>query len=79
MLLIIKFTITEQDSDIKLSEREKEILQMVRKGMLSKEISEKLYLSIHTVNKHRQNIMQKMNTNNILEAIEYARKLGLLD
>lgn len=76
---IIPFAVAEQDSDIKLSEREKEILQMVRKGMLSKEISEKLSLSIHTVNKHRQNIMQKMSTNNILEAIEYARKLGLLD
>lgn len=52
---------------------------MVSKGMLSKEISDKLFLSIHTVNKHRQNIMQKMNTNNVLEAIDYARKLGLLD
>ena len=47
--------------------------------MLSKEISNKLSLSIHTVNKHRQNIMQKMNADNIIEAMEYARKLGLLD
>jgi DNA-binding CsgD family transcriptional regulator len=47
--------------------------------MLSKEISDKLFLSIHTVNKHRQNIMQKMNTNNLLQSIDYARKLGLLD
>lgn len=76
---IVPFSIFEQESDIKLSEREKEILQMVRKGMQSKEISDKLFLSIHTVNKHRQNIMQKMNTNNVLEAIDYARKLGLLD
>ena len=29
--------------------------------MLSKEISDRLSVSIHTVNKHRQNIMQKMN------------------
>ena len=47
--------------------------------MLSKKISNKLSVSIHTVNKHRQNIMQKMNANNIIEAMEYARKLGLLD
>jgi len=52
---------------------------MIRKGMLSKEISDKLFLSIHTVNKHRQNIMQKMNTSNIIEALDYARKLGLTD
>ncbi len=76
---IVPLAAVEQESGIKLSEREKEILQMVRKGMLSKEISDKLSLSIHTVNKHRQNIMQKMNTNNVLESIEYARKLGLLD
>jgi len=76
---IVPFTIAEQEKDIKLSEREKEILELVRKGLQSKEISNKLFLSIHTVNKHRQNIMQKMNTNNVLEAIDYARKLGLLD
>lgn len=39
----------------------------------------KFAISIHTVNKHRQNMMQKMNADNIIEAIEYARKLGLLD
>ncbi|MDR2057091.1 MAG: helix-turn-helix transcriptional regulator [Dysgonamonadaceae bacterium] len=75
---IVPFAIIEQENDIKLSKREKEILKLVSKGMLSKEISNKLFLSIHTVNKHRQNIMQKMNTNNVLEAIDYARKLGLL-
>ena len=32
-----------------------------------------------SVNNHRQNILQKMNTDNVVEAINYARKLGLLD
>lgn len=76
---IIPFTIAEQETDIRLSEREKEILELARQGLQSKEISDRLFLSIHTVNKHRQNIMQKMNTNNVLEAIDYARKLGLLE
>lgn len=76
---IVPFSIVGRESDIKLSDREKEILKMASEGMLSKEISDKLFLSIHTVNKHRQNIMQKMNTNNVLEAINYAKKLGLLD
>jgi len=75
---IIPFTIAEQETDIRLSDREKEILELARQGLQSKEISDRLFLSIHTVNKHRQNIMQKMNTNNVLEAIDYARKLGLL-
>ena len=76
---IVPFSILKQKNDIKLSVREKEILELASRGLQSKEISTKLFLSIHTVNKHRQNIMQKMNTNNVVEAIDYARKLGLLD
>lgn len=69
----------EEKERVGFTSREKEILLLIRSGMLSKEISEKLSVSIHTVNKHRQNIMQKMNTDNIIGAMEYARKLGLLD
>ena len=76
---VIPYTFVETGNNVKLSDREKEILGLARKGMLTKEISDKLSLSIHTVNKHRQNIMQKMNADNILEAIDYARKLGLLE
>ncbi len=76
---ILPFPIAANDSGIVLSTREKEILELVRKGMQSKEISDRLLISIHTVNKHRQNIMQKMNADNVLEAIEYARRLGLVD
>ena len=69
----------EEKELIEFTPREKEILLLIKSGMLSKEISIRLSVSIHTVNKHRQNIMQKMNADNIIEAIEYARKLGLLD
>lgn len=69
----------EEKERVEFTSREKEILLLIRSGMLSKEISDKLSVSIHTVNKHRQNIMQKMNTDNIIGAMEYARKLGLLD
>lgn len=62
-----------------LSKRETEILKMVNEGMLSKEISDKLSISIHTVNGHRQKILEKLHVDNIVEAINYARKLRLLD
>ena len=75
---IAPFSIAKKTAGIELSIREMEILELARKGMLSKEISNKLSISIHTVNKHRQNIMSKMNADNLLEAIDYARKLGLL-
>ncbi|MDR2920808.1 MAG: LuxR C-terminal-related transcriptional regulator [Tannerella sp.] len=69
----------EEKGLVEITRREKEILLLIKSGMLSKEISDRLSVSIHTVNKHRQNIMQKMNADNIIEAMEYARKLGFLD
>ncbi|MDR1601662.1 MAG: LuxR C-terminal-related transcriptional regulator [Tannerella sp.] len=61
-----------------LSPREIEILQMVGDGMLSKEISDRLYISVHTVNTHRQRILEKLNVDNSMEAVKYASALGLL-
>lgn len=61
-----------------LSKREKEIFNFVKDGLLSKEISEKLNISIHTVNTHRQNILKKLAANNSIEAIQYAQKLNLV-
>ena len=43
-----------------LSEREKEIIVCVAKGMSNKEIAEELYLSVHTVTTHRRNISAKL-------------------
>lgn len=66
------------DGTVKLTKREKEILLLVKHGLLSKEISDKLSISINTVNIHRQNILQKTHTNNSIEAIRFAEKMGLL-
>jgi len=68
----------ERSFDEILSDREKEILQLIRLGRRSKEIAEKLSLSIHTVNRHRQNIFQKLNVTNALEACRIADGAGLL-
>ncbi|MDR1706789.1 MAG: LuxR C-terminal-related transcriptional regulator [Prevotella sp.] len=75
---IAPFAIRENTINNPLSKRELEILKMASEGMLSKEISEKLSISIHTVNGHRQNILQKMNVQNLQEAIYLARMQGLL-
>ncbi len=61
-----------------LSEREIEILRLINQGFLSKEISEKLFISIHTVSKHRQNILEKLKVDTSIEAIKYASALGIL-
>lgn len=47
----------------KLTEREKEICYYLKKGYTSKEISQKLFISVHTVNKHTRNIYRKAGVN----------------
>jgi DNA-binding CsgD family transcriptional regulator len=65
-------------STIKLSAREKQILTLIKEGFISKEIAEKLFLSIHTVNTHRQRILEKLNADSSIDAIRYASSLNLL-
>jgi len=61
-----------------LTLREKEILVLIGKGIISKEIAAKLNISINTVNRHRQNILEKLNVNNSIEAVRTAEALSLL-
>lgn len=64
--------------DKQLTSREKEILSLASRGFLSKEIAGKLQLSIYTVNNHRKNILAKLNVDNVIEAINTARALGII-
>jgi DNA-binding CsgD family transcriptional regulator len=52
-----------------LTLREIEVLELITKGKTSKKISEKLNISILTVNKHRQNIINKTSKSSIKELI----------
>ncbi|MBP3433541.1 MAG: helix-turn-helix transcriptional regulator [Alistipes sp.] len=61
-----------------LSEREKQILTLIREGMSSKQIADLLSISIHTVNRHRQNILEKLSVGNTYEAITAAMAMRLL-
>ena len=68
-----------KDSSLpKLSAREQEVLGLIREGLISKEIADRLYISVHTVNTHRQRILEKLKVGNSHEAIIYASRLGLL-
>jgi DNA-binding CsgD family transcriptional regulator len=60
-----------------LSDREKEVLHLIRKGKMSKEIADSLSISINTVNRHRQNILEKLRVNNSIEACRTAEFMGL--
>lgn len=65
-------------SPVNLTNREIEILRLIQKGMLSKEIADKLCISIHTVNIHRQNLLRKLGVQNSFEAIRLGQECGLL-
>ena len=65
---IVPFAI-ESAADTLLTPREREVLALAKEGMFSKEISEKLNISIHTVNRHRQNILEKLQVDSMIEAI----------
>uniref|UniRef100_A0AAU6WK21 LuxR C-terminal-related transcriptional regulator n=1 Tax=Chryseobacterium endophyticum TaxID=1854762 RepID=A0AAU6WK21_9FLAO len=52
-----------------LSSREMEILKYVGEGFTSKEIAEMLCISINTVSRHRQNILEKLKVKNSVKAI----------
>ncbi len=67
-----------EDSFDLLSPREREILQLVAEGNSSKEVATLLNLSVHTVETHRANIMQKLGLRGIPELILYAVRKGLI-
>lgn len=62
-----------------LSSREKMVLQMIQNGKSSKMIGDSLNISKHTVDRHRQNIIAKLQVNNTAEACHKAIRLGLIE
>lgn len=61
-----------------LTRREKEILSLLDQGLSSQEIASRLSLSIHTIDTHRKNMLQKLNVHNTPALLKAASKLGLL-
>ena len=61
-----------------VSEREIEIIKHIAFGLSNKQIADKLCLSLHTINTHRKNIMQKLHVNNTAGIVMFAVKNNLL-
>ncbi len=60
-----------------LTAREREILKLIADGCTSREIAEKLFISLKTVLGHRTKIMSKLDLHNRTELIKYAMRKGL--
>ena len=67
-----------EDSYDLLTPREREILQLVAEGRTNKEVANLLNLSVHTVDAHRGNILQKLNLHGLTELILYAVRKGII-
>ena len=61
-----------------LSEREREVLQLVAEGRSSKEIAELLSISPATVETHRAHLLQKLRLHNTVEVVRYATRRGIV-
>lgn len=61
-----------------LTERERTVLQLIGRGMSSAEISGLLSISLHTVSRHRQNILDKLQVRNSVEACRVAREMKII-
>ena len=75
--MMINFISSEQEKqspDIKepLTRRELEILRLICDGLSSKDIGEKLFISINTVETHRKRILMKLNVKNSVGVVKYA-------
>lgn len=64
--------------NLNFSARELEIVQLLARGLTSREIASRLYLSTDTVDEHRQRILQKTNTRNVAELVGLAARVGIL-
>jgi DNA-binding NarL/FixJ family response regulator len=67
-----------QDSYDLLTDREREVLQLLAEGRSNKEVAALLGLSIHTVDTHRTNFMQKLGLHNTAEIVIYAMRKKII-
>ncbi len=63
---------------IPLTAREVEVLQLIAQEFSNREIAEKLYISIRTVDTHRRNLLEKLGLKNTAGLVKYAIQKGLL-
>ena len=64
--------------EVKITERELNVLELLSQGYTNKEISEKLNISIHTTKAHLESLYYKLNATNRIQAVMVAIKSGII-
>jgi len=75
---MINFMSTQSVSENVLSNKEMEVLGLISKGLTTKEIAAKLFVSSRTIETHRANILKKLEVKNTAELIKKAAKMNLI-
>ena len=62
----------------KLTDREREVLQLIAEGCSNRDIAQKLQISIKTAGVHRTNLMEKLGIHNVTDLVKYALRKGII-
>ena len=69
----------EADGYKQLSQREREVLRLIAQGYTNKQVADKFFLSIKTVESYKARVMEKLDLHSRVELVRYALEQGLLD
>ncbi|MFV0564867.1 MAG: response regulator [Flavobacteriaceae bacterium] len=69
----------KKTAQIELTTREKEVLKLIAEELTTQEIADALFLSKHTIESYRKNLISKLNVKNLAGLTKYAIKLGLVE
>ncbi|HLA98058.1 MAG TPA: response regulator transcription factor [Anaerolineales bacterium] len=70
---------SEADDIQELTPREIEVLELLADGLNNEEVAARLYISPHTVARHRENIMRKLNLHRRIDLVRYAIRKGMIE
>lgn len=66
-------------SSATLTARELEVLELVAEGLRNQDVAERLGISVHTVHRHMNSVLEKLHAHSKLQAVVLAARAGLLD
>ncbi|MBL6449549.1 response regulator transcription factor [Fulvivirga sp. 29W222] len=70
---------SDENVNVRLTKREVEILKLISSEFTTNQIADTLFISLHTVESHRKNIMRKTKAKNMAGLIKYAVKAGIVE
>lgn len=78
MDLVLSNTTEKKSTNNEISTREIEVLQLISQGLTNQEIATKLFLSHHTTESHRRNLMEKLDARNTADLVRKGMEKGLI-